>query len=108
MATFGRNAAAVDLPKPKLHVRGFFAWVIWMVLHLFLILGVKNRILVFVNWVYSYLTYDQSLRLIFKEFYRPKLPIETGKQERLNSPKPEEITPQQKQAPAEEAKAWKM
>lgn len=108
MATFGRNAAAVDLPRPKLHFRGFFAWMIWMVLHLFLILGVKNRILVFINWLYSYLTYDQSLRLIFKEFYRPKLPIEQGKQERLDSPKPEETTPQQLQPAAVETGGWKV
>lgn len=72
MATVGRNKAVVDIPKPKLHLNGFFAWLIWMSLHLFLILGVKNRIMVFVNWIYNYLTYDQSLRLIFKEFYRPK------------------------------------
>lgn len=72
MATIGRNKAVVDIPKPKLHLRGFFAWVIWMSLHLFLILGVKNRIIVFINWIYNYLTYDQSLRLIFREFYRPQ------------------------------------
>jgi NADH dehydrogenase len=72
MATVGRNLAVVDIPKPKLHLRGLIAWLIWMVLHLFLILGVKNRLFVFFNWVYSYITYDQSLRLIFKEFYRPK------------------------------------
>jgi len=72
MATVGRNLAVVDLPKPKLHFRGLFAWFIWMGLHLFLILGVKNRLIVFINWIYSYFTYDQSLRLIFKEFYRPK------------------------------------
>ena len=107
MATFGRNAAAVDLPKPKLHFSGFFAWLIWMLLHLFLILGVRNRILVFINWFYSYLTYDQSLRLIFKEFYRPKLPIEQGKQERLNAPTPEETTPQAKQTAAVETGGWK-
>jgi NADH dehydrogenase len=74
MATVGRNLAVVDIPKPKLHLRGLIAWLIWMVLHLFLILGVKNRLFVFFNWVYSYITYDQSLRLIFKEFYRPKTP----------------------------------
>jgi len=74
MATVGRNLAVVDIPKPKLHLRGLVAWLIWMVLHLFLILGVKNRLFVFFNWVYSYITYDQSLRLIFKEFYRPKTP----------------------------------
>lgn len=72
MATVGRNLAVVDLPKPKLHFRGLIAWLIWMGLHLFLILGVKNRLFVFLNWVYSYITYDQSLRLIFKEFYRHK------------------------------------
>ena len=71
MATVGRNLAVVDIPKPKLHFGGFFAWLIWMGLHLVLILGVKNRLQVFINWIYNYITYDQSLRLIFKEFYRP-------------------------------------
>ena len=72
MATVGRNLAVVDIPKPKLHFKGFFAWAIWMGLHLMLILGVKNRFFVFSNWLYNYITYDQNLRLIFKEFYRPK------------------------------------
>jgi NADH dehydrogenase len=68
MATVGRNLAVVDMPKPKLHFGGFLAWLIWMGLHLMLILGVKNRFFVFFNWMYSYITYDQNLRLIFKEF----------------------------------------
>jgi NADH dehydrogenase len=80
MATVGRNLAVVDVPKPKIHFRGFFAWLIWMGLHLFLILGVKNRIMVFINWIYNYITYDQNLRLIFKEFYRPRVPLDTTKQ----------------------------
>lgn len=70
MATVGRNLAVVDIPKPKLHLGGFIAWLIWMGLHLMLILGVKNRFFVFSNWLYNYITYDQSLRLIFKEFNR--------------------------------------
>ena len=70
MATVGRNLAVVDVPKPKMHFKGFFAWMIWMGLHLMLILGVKNRFFVFVNWLYNYFTYDQNLRLIFKQFYR--------------------------------------
>lgn len=70
MATVGRNLAVVDVPKPKMHFGGFFAWLVWMGLHLMLILGVKNRFFVFVNWLYNYITYDQNLRLIFKEFYR--------------------------------------
>ena len=68
MATVGRNLAVVDIPKPKLHFGGFVAWMIWMGLHLMLILGVKNRFFVFSNWLYNYFTYDQNLRLIFKEF----------------------------------------
>ena len=77
MATIGRNLAVVDIPKPKLHVNGFLAWLIWMSLHLFLILGVKNRIMTFINWIYNYFTYDQNLRLIFKEFYRPTKPAQS-------------------------------
>ena len=72
MATVGRNLAVVDMPKPKLHFRGFLAWMIWMSLHLMLILGVKNRFFVFCNWVYNYFTKDQNLRLIFKQFYRER------------------------------------
>jgi NADH dehydrogenase len=82
LATVGRNLAVVDLPRPKLHLKGFFAWLIWMGLHLFLLLGVKNRLAVFSNWIYSYITYDQNLRLIFKEFYRPP--------KKKNVPKPAE------------------
>jgi NADH:ubiquinone reductase (H+-translocating) len=69
MATVGRNLAVVDVTK-KIHFKGLFAWLIWMGLHLMLILGVKNRFFVFSNWLYNYFTYDQNLRLIFKEFYR--------------------------------------
>ena len=75
MATVGRNLAVVDVPKPKLHFGGFFAWIIWMSLHLMLILGVKNRFFVFSNWLYKYFTYDQNLRLIFKAFYRDPVPV---------------------------------
>ena len=72
MATVGRNLAVVDIPKPKIHFGGWPAWLVWMLLHLVLILGVKNKVQIFINWVYKYFTYDQSLRLLFKEFYRPK------------------------------------
>ncbi|MBC7687958.1 MAG: NAD(P)/FAD-dependent oxidoreductase [Aquabacterium sp.] len=75
MATVGRNLAVVDMPKPKLHFRGFVAWMIWMGLHLMLILGVKNRLFVFANWLYNYFTYDQNLRLIFKAFDRAPKPV---------------------------------
>jgi NADH dehydrogenase len=67
MATVGRNLAVVDIPKPRLHFGGFLAWMVWMGLHLMLILGVKNRFFVFLNWLYNYITYDQNLRLVFRD-----------------------------------------
>jgi NADH dehydrogenase len=69
MATVGRNLAVVDLHK--WHLGGFFAWLIWMSLHLMLILGIKNRFFIFCNWLYNYITRDQSLRLILKGIGEP-------------------------------------
>jgi NADH dehydrogenase len=66
MATVGRHLAVVDLPK--LSFQGFFAWLFWMFLHLMLILGAKNKLLIFVNWMWKYFTFDQSLRLIIKPY----------------------------------------
>ena len=68
MATIGRNKAVVDLPK--IRFQGFFAWIVWLIVHLFALIGVKNKIFVFINWIWNYFTYDQSLRLIIK----PKVP----------------------------------
>lgn len=64
MATVGRNLAVVDLPFWKF--QGFFAWLTWMFVHLMSIVGVKNRLLIFINWLWNYITYDQSLRLIIR------------------------------------------
>lgn len=64
MATVGRNLAVVDLPFWKF--QGAFAWYVWMFVHLMSILGIKNKLMVFINWVWSYITYDQSLRLIIR------------------------------------------
>ncbi|HOZ50951.1 MAG TPA: NAD(P)/FAD-dependent oxidoreductase [Chitinophagaceae bacterium] len=62
MATIGRNKAVVDLPSFKF--KGYFAWVIWMFLHLMLILSVRNKLIIFINWAWAYFTKDTSLRLI--------------------------------------------
>ncbi|SDM86466.1 NAD(P)/FAD-dependent oxidoreductase [Siphonobacter aquaeclarae] len=70
MATVGRNLAVVDLPFLKF--QGFLAWMTWMFVHLMSIVGVKNRLLIFINWIWSYITYDQSLRLIIRA-KEPKL-----------------------------------
>jgi NADH dehydrogenase len=65
MATIGRNKAVVDLPHFKF--KGYFAWLVWMFLHLMLILSVRNKLIIFINWVWAYLTKDTSLRLILKQ-----------------------------------------
>lgn len=67
MATIGRNRAVADLPL--LHLKGFPAWILWLFVHLMAIVGVKNRFFIFINWMWNYLTYDQSLRVLI----RPKL-----------------------------------
>jgi NADH dehydrogenase len=64
MATIGRNRAVVDLPK--YHFKGFFAWLVWLVVHLFSLIGVRNKLIVFINWIWNYFTYDQALRLIIR------------------------------------------
>jgi NADH dehydrogenase len=64
MATVGKNKAVVEIGNLKLG--GFFAWLIWMAVHLMSIVGVKNRIFVFLNWVWHYFTHDPSLRLMIK------------------------------------------
>ncbi len=63
MATIGKHRAVVDLPFISL--KGYFAWFIWMFLHLMLILSVKNKLMIFIDWAWNYLTNDSSLRLIF-------------------------------------------
>lgn len=62
MATVGRNKALVDLPFAKF--KGRFAWLIWMFLHLMLILSVRNKLVIFINWAWNYITKNSSLRLI--------------------------------------------
>jgi len=64
MATVGRNKAVVDLPFIKF--KGYFAWLIWMFLHLMLILTVRNKLIIFINWAWAYVTKNSSLRLILK------------------------------------------
>ncbi len=64
MATIGKHKAVVELPFLKFS--GYFAWFVWMFLHLMLILSVRNKLMIFINWAWNYLTNDNSLRLILK------------------------------------------
>lgn len=70
MATVGRNKAVVDLPK--FHFGGFFAWLVWMFVHLMSIVGFRNRLVILTNWLWNYMTYDRGTRLIIRTFVRNK------------------------------------
>jgi len=70
MATVGRNKAVVDLKHYKFG--GFFAWLIWMFVHLMALVGFRNRVVVFVNWCYNYINFDKSARLIIRPFNKLK------------------------------------
>jgi len=64
MATIGRNLAVADLPAFRL--KGVVAWLLWSFVHLYTIFGLRNKIITFLNWVWKYLTYDPSLRILIK------------------------------------------
>ncbi|MEZ7513760.1 NAD(P)/FAD-dependent oxidoreductase [Flavobacterium frigidarium] len=66
MATIGRNKAVVDLPN--YHFHGVFAWFVWMFVHLFSLIGFKNKAVVFLNWVYNYIRFDREGRLIIRPY----------------------------------------
>ena len=66
MATIGRNKAVVDLKHFKF--AGFFAWFVWMFIHLMALVGFRNRVIVFFNWSYNYINFDKGVRLIIRPF----------------------------------------
>jgi NADH dehydrogenase len=66
MATIGRNKAVVDLPKWRF--QGVFAWFVWMFVHLFSLIGFRNKVIVFMNWMYNYIRFDRETRLIIRPY----------------------------------------
>ena len=75
MATIGRNRAVVEVGKFK--SQGFLAWFMWMGVHLMSLVGFRNKLVTFVNWMWSYFNYDKGIRLIIRPFQK-----KTKKQER--------------------------
>ncbi|MDX5422476.1 MAG: NAD(P)/FAD-dependent oxidoreductase [Hymenobacteraceae bacterium] len=69
LAIIGRNKAVADLPKDT-HLGGFFAWVIWLFVHIMYLIGFRNKLVVLSNWIYKFFTYENSTRLIIRPFVR--------------------------------------
>jgi NADH:ubiquinone reductase (H+-translocating) len=73
MATVGRHLAVAEMGRIKF--RGLTAWLIWMLVHLMSVIGLKNRLFILINWVWQYMTYDQSLRLIIRPTEKKKTQV---------------------------------
>jgi NADH dehydrogenase len=71
MATVGRNRAVVDIGK--IRFQGVFAWFVWMFVHLMSLVGFRNKVVTFVNWVWNYFSYDRGTRLIIRKFNRKSM-----------------------------------
>ncbi len=72
MATIGRNRAVVDLPFLKF--KGFIARLAWMFIHLMLLVSFRNRLIVFINWMWNYFAYERTIRLIIRPYQKKKAP----------------------------------
>ncbi|MBT8323954.1 MAG: NAD(P)/FAD-dependent oxidoreductase [Winogradskyella sp.] len=68
MATIGRKKAVVDLPNYKF--QGAFAWILWMFVHIISLVGFRNRLVAFIDWMRNYFTYDRPLGLIIRPYRR--------------------------------------
>lgn len=78
MATIGRNRAVVDLRH--VHYKGWFAWVTWMAVHILSLLGMRNKVSVFIDWVWCYFTYSNSTRVLLYPSRHPRKERDTSSQ----------------------------
>src|SRR5690606_25624699 len=79
MATIGRNKAVVDFSW--IQFGGLLSWFVWMVVHLWFLIGFRNRVVTFINWSYSYFNYDRAARLIVRPFKSNKKALEYGQKD---------------------------
>ncbi len=75
LATIGRNQGVADLGK--IHLQGFFAWLIWIFVHLMSLVGFTNRLIIFLSWASSYITYNGGSRLIIRRFNAKEMKVES-------------------------------
>jgi NADH dehydrogenase len=76
MATIGRNKAVADLGRFK--TQGFRAWVLWCFVHLFSLIGTRNKLVVFLGWIGKYFSYDGATRIIIRPFSRELMREDTA------------------------------
>ncbi len=70
LATVGRNRAVADFKKWRF--KGVLAWMLWLTVHIFSLVGFRNKLIVFTDWIYNYFTYDRALRLIIRPYKRKR------------------------------------
>lgn len=83
MATIGRSAAVADLGKLKMS--GLLAWLAWLLIHILMLIGFRNRLIVFMNWVWSFFTYDRGSRLITGHRLSAGCPMEESQEQEASS-----------------------
>jgi len=90
LATIGRAAAVAQIRK--IHISGYFAWLAWLFIHIMFLIGFRNRLIVLIQWAWSYLTYERGVRLITGEMTLPGWP-EKPETEKGEMPKRRETEP---------------
>jgi NADH dehydrogenase len=89
LATIGRAAAVADFGR--IHISGFVAWLSWLFVHIFFLIGFRNRLLVFIQWAWSYVTYERGARLITGSTYLPGWTAELPSRTVTKEASPQEI-----------------
>ena len=84
LATIGRAAAVAQFGK--LHISGYVAWLGWLFIHIFFLIGFRNRLIVLIQWAWSYLTYERGARLITGDTTLPGWTV--APKEKLSEPEP--------------------
>ena len=90
LATIGRAAAVAQIGK--IHISGYFAWLAWLFIHIMFLIGFRNRLIVLIQWAWSYLTYERGVRLITGDMTLPGWP-EKPETEKGEMPKRRETEP---------------
>jgi NADH dehydrogenase len=89
LATIGRAAAVAEFGR--IHISGFIAWLSWLFVHILFLIGFRNRLLVFIQWAWSYVTYERGARLITGSTYLPGWTVDPYGPAKTEQPTPQEI-----------------